>query len=516
MLATCPRRTFLASIATSVLGATLLSACGGSAGVAATTGSSAVSLTTASTPSASVAITTGSSVTTASAASSSAKAASTTAAAPTATPVPAVPTTAAAPAAKANANTLHIMDFAHTTPESQTRWAKEKAAFQQKYPGVVFQEDFTNDFSKKLPILVASGTPPDVAPLRRQAEFPAFAPYDVVIDLSPYLARSKVIQKADFYESALSMQMIAGKLYALPNTLNPFGLFYNKDLFAAQGVKLPDSTWDYQDWLDAATKLNKYQSGNGTWTQVGGMLPSWWTIHYAADHGWAFWQGGPTQPGTCTRVNMDQPGIIQTYQWYQQVTCKDLVNPTDKQQEAQKLDFTNGNVAMWLSYDQRREFTDKIKGSFKWDWALPPLGDKKQPRVMSTIGGGVAIFVQSKVKDIAWEYLEFTNDPTYLIETVKANGASDSYANRKVQESPEYQASSIPPLDKKILVDAINTGRFFPEPYWEMKALKIAEPSLPKGTPDPASCGADAATILTEQAKVDNQALKAHALNVCA
>jgi hypothetical protein len=90
------------------------------------------------------------------------------------------------------------------------------------------------------------------------------------------------------------------------------------------------------------------------------------------------------------------------------------------------------------------------------------------------------------------------------------------YSNRKVQEAPEYLASTVPPTDKKLLVDAINLGRFFPAPYGEMKALKIAEPSLPQGTPSPAACGADPKTILTEQANVDNQALKAHSINVCA
>jgi len=418
-----------------------------------------------------------------------------------------------APAAKPGAVTLHVMDFALNTPDAQARWAKEKSAFLQKYPEVTIQEDFTDDFSTKLPVLVASGTPPDVAPLRRQAEYPAFAPTGAVIDLSPFMARSKVLLKDDFYESTLTMQTIANKLYAVPTTQNPFGLFYNKDLFDAQGVKYPDLTWDYQDWNDAATKLNKYQADK--WDQVGGLMPSWWTVHYAGNHGWPMWQGGPTQPGVCTRVNYDQPGIVQTYQWYQGVVCKDHLSPSDDQTTKMKIDFTNGNVAMRFSYDSRSDYADKIKGNFKWDWILAPLGDKKTPRSETTIGGGVAIFDLSKVKDVAWSYLEFTNNPAFLVEYVKANGARNVYSNRKVQESPEYQASSVPPSDKKVLIEGINTGKFFPEPYWEMKALKIAVPSLPKGTPDPSSCGADAPSILAEQAKVDNQALTAHGISVC-
>ena len=509
------RRTLLrltALAAGGLASATLLAACGGSGPATAATGSASSVIGAAS---ATGTVATGTTATT------SATAASTAASSATTSQAAAPATSAAASTAppKAGTTPLHVMDFALNTPEAKARWEKEKAAFLQAYPQVTIEEDFTDDFSTKLPVLVASGTPPDVAPLRRQAEYPAFAPFGVVIDLNPYMSRSKVLIKDDFYESTIAMETISGKLYALPTTQNPFGLYYNKDLFDAQGVKYPDSTWDYQDWFDAATKLTKYQ--NGTWSEVGGAMPSWWVIHYAGNHGQAMWQGGPTQPGTCTRVNYDQPGAIQAYQWYQEMTCKNHLSPSDD--EASKISksgvtgiFLAGNAAMEFSFDQRGFFVDSIKSNFKWDWALPPLGDKKKPPIVSNIGGGIAIFALSKVKDTAWQYLEFTNNPSYLIESVKANGARDVYSNRKVQEAPEYLASTVPPSNKKLLVDAINNGKFFPEPYWEMKALKIAEPSPPKGTPAATSCGADAAKLLTEQAKVDNEALKAHNIAVCA
>jgi len=233
------------------------------------------------------------------------------------------------------------------------------------------------------------------------------------------------------------------------------------------------------------------------------------------------WQGGPTEPGVCTHVNYDQPKTIQAYQWYQEMICKNHLSPTDDQ--ANKLSqtgyeglFAGGTAAMVFSYDQRGYFTDTVKGNFKWDWTLPPLGDKKQPRIVTTIGGGMALYALSKVKDTGWNYLEFTQAPAFLLESVKANGARSVYSNRQVQEAPEYQASSVPPTDKKILVDAITSGQFFPEPSWEMRGLKIPAPSLPKGTPDPSSCGADAPTLLHTLADAYNGALKAKGINVCA
>ncbi len=438
-----------------IAGAALLAACGGGA---AATGSSTSAVgttaspsaaTTSAAPSSQVATTSSAALTSAAqTATTSSSAATSQASSASSSATQQVSAASSAAPSKAGATTLLVMDFGLNTSDAKARWEKQKAAFLQKYPDVTIQEDF--------------------------------------------------------YETTLTKQSIAGKLYALPTT---------------QGVKYPDSTWDYQDWLDAANRLNKYQ--NAAWTEIGGMMPSWWVIHYAGNHGQAMWQGGPTQPGACTRINYDQPETIQSYQWYQAAICKDHLSPTDDQ--ANKLDangyeglFSGGKAAMQFSYDQRSYYADTVKGNFQWDWALPPVGDKQKPRIVTTIGGGIAIFTPSKVKDMAWNYLEFTNDPAYLLESVKANGARDVYSNRKVQESPAYQASSIPPSDKKLLVDAINSGRFFPEPSWEMRALKVTVPSQPKGTPAPTDCGADAQKLLTEQANVDNQALKAKGINVCA
>jgi multiple sugar transport system substrate-binding protein len=405
------------------------------------------------------------------------------------------------------------MDWGHDTQASQQRWEKQKAAFLQQYPNVDIQAGFYDDFDKKLPVLVASGTPPDEAPLRRQAEFPALAPQGVLADLTPFLAKSGVLHEADFYPSTVAMQSLDGKLYALPTTIDMYWLFYNKDLFDAGGVKYPDLSWDYDhDWIDAARRLTKRQGDQIV--QAGAMMPSWWPIHYATAKNVAMWEGGTTDPSHCTRALYDSPGVIQAYQWYQDVLCKERVGVSSDKAKAQGLLFENGKLAMWLSYDQRSYYHDSVK-NFNWDCMIVPLGDKGQARVGDILGNGGAIFALSKVKDVAWSYLEFTNAPAYLLQSVQTNGAAAAYANRQVQESAAYKASSVPPSDKSLVVQNIQVGKFWPQPSWEMLALKIPEPALPKNMPDPTSCGGDVKTAMTAQAQADNAALKAHGISVC-
>lgn len=412
------------------------------------------------------------------------------------------------------AGKLVYMDWELSTDEARQRWERHKARFLEKYPQVTIEEIRTNEFWQKLPVMVASGTPPDTARLRRQAEFPALAPRDAVIDLTQFLAKSSVLKKADFYESTVEMNSIGGKLYSLPDTITLYGMFFNKNLFDEAGLKYPDMTWDYDnDWLGAALKLTK-REGNRI-TQAGAMMPSWWIIHYAGAKGAGMWQGGLTQPGVCTKVNYGAPAVIQAYQWYQDVFCKHRVGVTEDLAAQEGLLFENGRVAMQFRHYTIGEYNDKIKNSFKWDWLPAPLGEKGKPRIQTIIGGGMSIFTLSKVQDIAWAYIEFSNDPNYLLETVRAQGALTVYANRRVQESNEYMSSSLPPTDKKALIEGLKAGRFFPEVSWEMRALNVQPPELPPDIRPGGLCDTDYKRILPAQEAAYNGALRAQGVAVC-
>jgi multiple sugar transport system substrate-binding protein len=408
------------------------------------------------------------------------------------------------------------MGWEISTDEEQQRWEQHKARFQEKYPQVTIEEIRTNLFWEKLPVMVASGTPPDIARLRRQAEFPALAPRDAVLDLTPYLAKSTVLKKTDFYESAVEMNSVGGKLYSLPDTVTLYGLFYNKNLFDEQGLRHPDLTWDYDtDWLQAALKLTRREGDRIV--QAGAMMPSWWIIHYAGAKGVGMWEGGLTQPGKCSKVSYGSPGVIQAYQWYQDMFCKHRIGVFEDQATQEGLLFESGRVAMQFRHYTVSTYSDQIKDSFAWDWLPAPLGEKGKPRIQTMIGGGQSIFTQSQVQDVAWAYMEFSEDPAYLLETVRAQGARTMYANRKVQESKEYVGSTLPPTDKKVILEGLKAGRFFPEVSWEMRALNVQAPTLPEGLGfgQATTCGGDVKQILPALEAAYNGALKAQGVQVC-
>ncbi len=164
---------------------------------------------------------------------------------------------------------------------------------------------------------------------------------------------------------------------------------------------------------------------------------------------------------------------------------------------------------MWLGGFAVNQ-ADLIKDAFTWDITLPPLARKGQPRITTIIGGGAAIFAASKVPDAVWLWIEFNNDPQFLLERVQAEGARAIYANRRVQESDAYRKSPLPPSDKNVVVEGLKTGKFFEEVGWNIRALELEPP--PVTFPDIWQCQADPAQVFPPLGKVYNDFLRSHNL----
>ncbi|HEV2122406.1 MAG TPA: extracellular solute-binding protein, partial [Chloroflexota bacterium] len=345
-------------------------------------------------------------------------------------------------------------------------------------------------------------TPPDTATLRRQAEFPALVGKDTVRPLDSYLSKSTIIKKGDFYPRTVEMNSVGGKLYGLPSTVNLYLLYYNKNLFQQQGLKLPDLTWDYNDFDEAAQKLTKRTPEQ--FQQAGVDMPTWWVVHYLGNHGVGIWQGGLLDKGTCSRVNYDKTEVIAGYEWWQKHYCK--LRTTEGANKDKVTAFERGNAAMLLSWPRMGEFKDKIGDQFDWGMTLAPLGDKKKPRTQTIIGAGAAIFKESPSPDLAWAFIEFFNDPQFMLEQVRSEGALSIYANRRIMESKEYKSSTVPPADKSLFTTGLEAGKFFPEASWEMRAMGVESPKTDIGKA--MDCSAAPREVLPPGAEAINGTLK--------
>ena len=400
--------------------------------------------------------------------------------------------------------TVHLFEFELGTPAAQERWAKTVARFRETYPGVGIAEDRsrTDQMWEKLPAMVASGAPPDAATLRRVQDFPGMVGRGAVRPLDPYLANSRVLKKGDFYERILDMNSHEGKLFALPTSITIYPLYFNKQLFQERGLKPPDLTWDYADFDAAAVKLTRRQGDE--FVQAGAQIPTWWPNHHMGNRDVAPWQGGVLARSTCARVNYDKPEVIAAYEWIQNHFCRQRTAELESAQA--KTAFERGNVAMLLSFVRLGEFNDKVGTQFEWDVTLQPLGDKKKPRIQTLVGNGMAIFSESRAPDLAWAFIEFLNDPQFVLEQVKTEGALQVYPLKPVMESKEYQASKLPPSDKRLFIKGLEAGKMFAQPDWEMRALGVSPPPTEIGRI--ATCAANPRDALPAAAAAINGALR--------
>ena len=367
------------------------------------------------------------------------------------------------------------------TGDSERRWNRLKGVFQERYPklslNLVWDPRLYAD--RKLEVLMAADSVPPVASLRRQAEIPRLAFLKGALPLDPYVNKSTIVKRSDYYEKALAGHTLDGKLYVIPHDMTLFALFYNKDLFAQQGLKPPDHTWDYDDWQQAAVRLTKTASGgaSGPRTQFGVEMPTWWAIHYLGAKGIDLLDGGVgIKPPPQWQVTYDKADTIAGYKWQQDQWCRygsaipsaDAGDPAMAAEE--QMTFERGKAAMrFVDSSAATGFHERIK-DFKWDVLLPPLGDKKKPRVTTMIGRGYGLMSGAKNLDAGWAFIELYNDPKrFLQDVVEAGGGP--YGSRAIMESKEYRASPVPPIDKSVWVEGLKTARFFPEPGWELSLI---------------------------------------------
>jgi len=120
----------------------------------------------------------------------------------------------------------------------------------------------------KVLVMIAGNVAPDIFFINR-VDIPAYISKGALLNITPYIAKSKIIKETDFFPATLVTYRWNGKkigegdLYGLPKDFSPDAmLFYNKDLFDKAGVPYPSSTeslpWD--KFIELAKKLTKTDS----------------------------------------------------------------------------------------------------------------------------------------------------------------------------------------------------------------------------------------------------------------
>jgi raffinose/stachyose/melibiose transport system substrate-binding protein len=167
------------------------------------------------------------------------------------------------------------MTFWHnsTTGDGKAYWAKTVADFEAANPNVKIkvQAIQNEDMDGKLQTALNSGAPPDIFMARGGGKLADIVDAQQVMDLTDKIAPAT---KAAVGEGVLNAFTVEGKVYGMPTSVLPGGMYYSKDLFKKAGITATPKTMDE---LNAAVQKIK---ATGTDPIALGAKDAWPAAHY--------------------------------------------------------------------------------------------------------------------------------------------------------------------------------------------------------------------------------------------
>ncbi|MEI6056139.1 MAG: extracellular solute-binding protein [Lentisphaerota bacterium] len=136
-----------------------------------------------------------------------------------------------------------------------------KTAYESSHPGSTVNLNIIggteSDFFTKSALMLKTSTSIDVM---YEDSFMLLSDVDAGV-LSPIDGIEKWQDWAQFYQTSRNFATIKGKIYGVPLSTDTRGIYYNKDLFAKAGIKLPWQPKNWNDIIETAKTIKEKDSG---------------------------------------------------------------------------------------------------------------------------------------------------------------------------------------------------------------------------------------------------------------
>ena len=265
-----------------------------------------------------------------------------------------------------------------------------------------------DDYNTKLKAAITGRQVPDVFYIA-PGDVQGYVNNGVIKDITSYVEASETTDLDNVwaygvdsyrYDGTLQGQ---GAIYALPKDVGPFSFGYNKTMFEAAGIPLPDADTPYtfDEFVDVAKQLTKDNNGDGALDQWGTGLNVNWNLQPFV---WS--NGGDWINADRTEVTVDTPEFAETLQWFADLTNVEKVTPSPA--EAQTLDtyqrWMKGEIAFFPVAPWDISTYEKL--DFEWDLIPYPVGATGEPATW-TGSLGIAVSNSTKYTDEAVKLAEY-------------------------------------------------------------------------------------------------------------
>lgn len=204
------------------------------------------------------------------------------------------------------------------------------AQFEQDHPEIslVKQVYPSNTYLDQLDTRIAANDWPDVIRYTYQ-RLGKFKEADVMLDLSDRIPEENLADLLPAYREALTHD---GKLVGMPHHTDTMAVYYNKRMFEASGIRIPQSPDDAWSWEELDEIARKLKSEHSLSYAFGGMWENGSGYRYLP---FVYMAGGAILSEDMTSVAINSPQTLEAVKLYENWRRDDLVLKTGFTQEPQ-------------------------------------------------------------------------------------------------------------------------------------------------------------------------------------
>ncbi|MFB5269970.1 extracellular solute-binding protein [Paenibacillus enshidis] len=306
--------------------------------------------------------------------------------------------------------------------------------YEEAHPNITIERTYVSYSDIKTKLLLGSigNQGPDIVWID-SADHQTFSAAGVLANLTQEIEEWG--QAKHYIEGPWSSTVYNGRNYGVPVGSNNLALYYNTDLFKTAGLQ-PPANWDE---LQAAAK--KLSNKNVFGFAVSAVKTEEGTFQFLP----FVLQAGSDIP------DFDSPGTLKALTMLTDMVNEGLMSKdviTQKQSDT-ATQFAAGKVAMMVNGTWQIPFLQK-NAKVNWDVVKLP-SDMQSATVLG--GENWAISEASKHKDIAFDVIQFANEPERLKELLKTNGRLPSRSD--LLQDPFWQEDR----QMKVFADSMQVAK---------------------------------------------------------
>ena len=359
-------------------------------------------------------------------------------------------------------------------PEELQAFRNVVAGFEKENPDAkvnLVEASDRDDLIAKVSTSIAGGTPPELFLLNYRF-FGQFAAKNALEELGMRLKDSKAFSEDEFYPATLDAFRYGDdkKLMCLPQNASSLVVYYNKDLFAKNGVPEPKAGWTWKDFTDTAVKLTKDTDGDGKTDIYGvGIEPQ---LIRLAPFLWS--NGANLVKDDLSGFDLGTPEAAEVLDEFFKLGVNYKVIPTEEEVEAEDDEsrFMNGRTAMLF---ESRRAVPGLRTIKSFDWDAAPLPQFKKPASILH-SDGYCMPKGAKNKEAAWKFVEYALGKEG--QRIASEAGRTVPSLKSVAESDAFLDPEKKPVSSQVFLDALDNMRAVPNIATWPEIADAAEPVL--------------------------------------